>query len=432
MVIGSSMAGMLAARVLLPHFARVTVFERDALPDGPEARKGVPQGRHFHGLLARGAQILEALFPGIFAELTAEGALYLDAAADLRWLHHDVWKARYQSNVKAYSLGRPLLEQAVRRHLLKAGNVRLVDQAAVSELLTNSDRTQLTGVRVMQGDREESIAADLVVDASGRGSRSPQWLGALGCGEPPVSTLKVDVAYASRIYRRPASLPDWQVMILFAKPPARRSGIIASIDGNRWIVTLFGYFGDHPPVDEEGFLAFARTLPSMELYEAIRQAEPLGPAAQHKLPSQLRRHYERMQRFPEGYVILGDAACSFNPVYGQGMTTAALGAEALGACLDRQPPGSIAGLSRRVQKEIARVDDIPWMLATGEDYRFPDVAGPRPAGQGLLNWYTERLLKLTAHDTELATEFLRVQQMLKPPTALFAPRIMWKVMTGKA
>lgn len=439
-VIGGSIAGLLAGRVLADHFAQVTIIERDALDEEATSRKGVPQGRHGHGLLNRGLNIMTDLFPDLFTDLLASGATCMDMGADLRWYQFGHWKTHAQSAIMTYSQSRPLLEAKIRTHVKALPNVRFMDQCDVAALQVDGDGSHITGVQVAHRDGSglsETLSAELVVEAGGRGSRMPQWLADLGYGRVEESAVKVDVGYASRIYRRPANAPtDWQGMMITPKPPTEtRLGLILPIEGDRWMVSLCGWHHDYPPSDEAGFLEFARGLPVPDFYNAIRDAEPLEPVATHKLPSNLRRHYERLPRFPEGLAVLGDALCSFNPIYGQGMSTSALDAMALDACLRqqaaRQPAGDISGFANRFRKQVAAVIANPWMMATGEDFRYPQTEGQRPPGLGLLHWYTGQIHALTASDSTVLLQFLHVMNMLKAPTALFAPPIAWRVLRAQ-
>ncbi|MDQ2807151.1 MAG: FAD-dependent monooxygenase [Chloroflexota bacterium] len=438
-VIGGSIAGLLAGRVLADHFAQVTIIERDALDTAATPRKGVPQGRHGHGLLNRGLDLMADLFPDLFPDLLASGATCLDMGSDLRWYQFGHWKTRYQSSIVTYSQSRPLLEAKIRSRVKALANVRFMDGCAVTALQVDGDGSHITGVQLAQHGSAvpTTLTADLVVEAGGRGSRMPQWLDDLGYGRVKETAVKVDVGYASRIYRRPANAPaDWQGMMITPKPPAEtRLGLILPIEGDRWMVSLCGWHHDYPPADEAGFLEFARGLPVPDFYNAIRDAEPLEPVATHKLPSNLRRHYERLPRFPEGLAVLGDALCSFNPIYGQGMTTSALDAMMLDACLRqqarRQPAGDITGLANRFRKEVAAVIANPWLMATGEDFRYPQTEGQHPPGLGLLHWYTGQIHALAAHDSRVLVQFLHVMNMLKAPTALFAPPIAWRVLRAQ-
>jgi 2-polyprenyl-6-methoxyphenol hydroxylase-like FAD-dependent oxidoreductase len=436
-VIGTSMAGLMAGRVLSDHFECVTLIERDRLPEDAETRRGVPQGQHIHVLLKKGASLLRELFPDLPAALAQREAPYLDSIADVRWYHFGVWKARFPSTIKGYSQSRPFLEQCVRRCLATKANVRFMDQCEVTRLCANDDKSRVTGVHVRHRNgecSEEELAADLVVDASGRGSQAPQWLLSLGYEHVKESKVKVDIGYASRIYRRPREFsPDWKVLVIYPTPPfGKRAGYVVPIEDNCWIVSLTGWLRNYPPNDEAGFLAYARSLPEPTLYEVIKDAEPLTTIVTHRFPANQRRHYERMSRFPEGLIILGDAVCSFNPIYGQGMTTAALEASILNECLCRQQSlhsrGNVAGLAQHFQKAIAKVVDAPWLLATSEDFRYPETEGHRPPGIRLLNWYTGRLHELVSSHHVATLRFYEVLHMLKPPMALFDLRVLFAVL----
>ncbi len=436
-VIGAGMAGLLAGRILSDHFDSVTIVERDRLPEESEARRGIPQGQHLHVLLNKGSSLMTELFPDLPAALEQHGAPYVDGIADVRWYHFGRWKARFPSQIKGYSQSRPLLEQCVRCSLAAKANVRFLDQCEVTRLRANDDNTCVTGVHLRYRDgetREEELVANLVVDASGRGSQAPHWLVSLGYEKVRETRVKVDIGYASRIYRRPKELPgDWKVLIIYPTPPAgTRAGAVLPIEDHAWIVSLTGRLRDYPPNDEESFLDYARSLPEPTLYEAIKDAEPLSPIATHRFPANRRRHYEEMSRFPEGLIILGDALCSFNPIYGQGMTTAVLQASRLNACLLGQrgfhTPGKVSGLALPLQKALTKVVDVPWLMATSEDFRYPHTEGHRPAGTRLLNWYTGRVYRLAGSNARATLRFYEVLHMLNRPTVLFAPRILFAVL----
>src|SRR5258707_11700946 len=243
-VIGASMAGLLAARVLSDHFEQVTIIERDRLSDQVEPRKGVPQGRHVHLLLMKGETILRELFPALYETFAQDGAVPL-TSADVQWYDFGVWKAPSPDSIKAYCGSRPFLEQYVRRFLAARANVRFIDGCEVNRLCANEDHTRVMGVSLVHHSpvrQEEDLAADLVVDASGRGSRAPQWLMSLGYDRVEETSVKVDVGYATRIYRRPSDLPlDWKLLIIFPTPPhEKRSGLVFPIEDDCWMVSLAG------------------------------------------------------------------------------------------------------------------------------------------------------------------------------------------------
>ena len=422
------MAGLLAARALADHFARVTVVERDPAPAAPEHRKGVPQDQHIHVLLVAGATVLERFFPGFTGELVAAGARTFDCGADVRWFHHGVWKLRQHAGVPLLAQSRPFLEWHVRRRLEAHPNVAFVAGDA-TELLTDDDRRRVRGVRVRRRDGsaiEEDLAADLVVETAGRGSHVPKWLDAMGYERPPEESVVIDLGYATRIYQPPQESRDWQMLLVYARAPGgTRTGIVSPIEGNRWIVTLSGCLKDYPPDDDAGFLAFARSLERPDLYDAIRNATPLSRITTIRFPAQRRRHYERMRRFPDGLAVLGDAMCSFNPLYGQGMSVAALEAAAMSDCLRERR--DLAGLPRRFFRRAAGIIDGPWLLATGADFLYPGAAGKRPPGTGVLGWYNVNVLELSGHDPRVQTTFLQVMHLTRSPFALFSPAVLLPV-----
>jgi 2-polyprenyl-6-methoxyphenol hydroxylase-like FAD-dependent oxidoreductase len=434
-VIGASMAGLMAARVLSDHFEQVTIIERDHLPEQVDVRKGVPQGQHVHALLAKGAAILTELFPGLFEALTQHGAVRF-TPQDIRSYTTGSWNTRFPSSIHIYSQSRPFLEQYVRDFLAARGNVRVLDACEVTRLLATADSSRVTGVSLSSrsGERcSEELAADLVVDASGRGSRAPQWLVSLGYTRVEESSVTADVGYATRIFRRPSHLPlDWKMLMITSTPPEQRqAGMMTFIEGDRWIVTLASSWRDCLPGDEDSFLEYARSLPQPDLYEAIKEAEPLTPVLNYKYSANRWRHYERMSRLPAGFMILGDAVCSFNPVYGQGMTVAALEAKVLDAFLRQHPRGisnQERGLAQRFQKAIAKVVEWPWQMATGADRPYLETQEEPGRLMRLLNWYMQRVMQLTTSNALVVERFGQVLHLLKPPTVLLDPRIAWAVL----
>src|SRR6266480_2936995 len=431
-VIGASMAGLLAGRVLSEHFEQVTIIERDRISRDTEARKGVPQARHVHVLFKKGASLLTEFFPDLSSTLALRGAPYVDSIDDVRWYHYGVWKARFPSEIRGYSQSRPLLEKSVRDCISARANIHFIDACDVTGLLASSDHTRVIGVQLLYRSadhHEEELLADFVVDASGRGSKAPQWLMSLGYDRVRETTVKVDIGYSSRIYRHPKQTLDWKALIIYPTPPGgKRGGYVVPIENDCWIVTLVGWLRDYPPNNEQGFLDYAKSLPVPNLYEAIKDTEPVTPIVTHKFPASQRRHYEQMSRFPEGLVILGDAACSFNPIYGQGMTTAALEASTLNDCLCQRlrnaGEGNPIRLTQHCQQAIAKVVKVPWLLATSEDFQYPETEGQRPTCMRFLNWYVGKLHVLVSSYPLAAKRFYEVLHMLKSPFVLFEPRIL--------
>ncbi|MDP2314284.1 MAG: hypothetical protein Q8P41_15385 [Pseudomonadota bacterium] len=437
-VIGGSMAGLCAVRVLADHFEQVTLVERDAFTDTPAPRKGVPQGRQLHALLKRGEDVLEQLFPDLIPGLLAAGAVSMEMGTDFRWYHQGGWKVNAPSGVVSVSSTRPLLEQHVRRRVLALPNVRCLDGHEITGLVTTAGSRLVTGVKIRAKDTEDAsvatLDATLVVDASGRGSAAPRWLESLGCATPTESIVKVNVGYASRVYQRPpAGTVPWKACyVIGPAPDNKRIGAIFSIEGGRWIAVLAGTLGEHPPSDEAGFMAFARGLPDPVIADALALATPLDDIALYRFPAHQRRHYELLGDLPDGFIAVGDAHCSFNPIYGQGMTCAALGALDLRACLEAyRGRDMLVGFSQRFQRALAVTVDGAWLMSTTEDFRYPAVEGPRPFYSNALKWYTSRVHAAVHYDVEVARAFYRAMHMLAPPTSLMHPAILVRVLFGR-
>lgn len=433
-VIGGSMGGLLTARVLSEHFKRVTVLERDPVRDEPESRKGQPHTRHLHGLLAEGFRVMTHYFPDLEQSLLDGGAVVQDMAKMMRWHTYGGYRKPFIFGTKGALMSRPFLEWKIRAFVKALPNVTMMDECGVENLLSSADKTRVLGVKVTERKLgvTKDMYADLVVDTSGRGSAAGGWLEALGYARPFESQVKVDVGYATRLYRRDpdeAGASDW-VFITPEAPKSKRMGGAFAIEDNRWVVTVGGWHGEHGPADERGFLEFARSLSAPDVYDIITNNEPLSDIVLHKFPSSLRRHYEKLGRFPEGFLVLGDALCSFNPLYGQGMTSAALQAETLNKLLTERK-GNLSRIAHPYFRRVAKVVDIPWQLAVGEDFRFPETKGKKAPGTDLINAYVAKVHRATLHDETVGKAFLKVMNLMAPPTSLFQPGVMRRVLLSK-
>ncbi|MEZ4379713.1 MAG: hypothetical protein R3A79_00075 [Nannocystaceae bacterium] len=433
-VIGGSVTGLLAARVLADFFEKVVIVERDYLYDRPIGRKGVPQARHSHILLAAGASVIGELLPEILDDMQAAGAIPVDASKDLRWFHYGVWKARKDSGITLYLTNRMVLETAIRAQVRRWTNIEILDERDIINLEVNRSGERVVGVRCEHKGEPTLLEADLVIDASGRGSRSPRWLSDAGFSRVEETEVRMSIGYASRVYRMPRSFPVERLpLAVFPKPPeSRRMGILFTIDEKILMVTLGGWCRDYPPTQHEGFVEFARSLPVDDFQALLDEAKPAPAIHPHLVPSNLRRRYERMRRFPDGYVVLGDALCSFNPIYGQGMSAAALEVKALQSWLERaraRGHGVYArGAGRQLQRRVAREIRLPWLLATTEDFRFPETTGRRPFGLAFLQWYIGHILELSATHPEILRRFMLVMNLLSGPLVLLTPSIILTVL----
>ncbi|GJL50781.1 MAG: FAD-binding monooxygenase [Nitrospirales bacterium] len=434
-VIGCSLAGLFTARVLSDHFERVTILERDPVGDHPESRRGQPQTRHLHGLLAQGFCIIKDLFPNLEDALVKGGAIISDMGEAIRWYHFDGYKKQFTSGLHAVSVSRIFLEWNIRHYVSRLPNVTVQSACPVRGLMTNNDRTQVLGVHVVTGNDgadETTIDADLVVDAAGRGSSAGKWLEHLGYDRPPEDEVKVGVGYATRLYRRRENdLVGAKLVMISPTPPTQKHmSFLFPVEHDRWIVAAGGWLGDHPSTDESKYLEFIRRLPVSDVYDVVSRAEPLSDVFTYKFPSSLRRRYENLTRFPEGYLVLGDAIASFNPIYGQGMTSAAMQVQALDSLLRQQ--ATLTGLWRPFFQQIAKVVDIPWQMAACEDFRYPETVGKKPAMTDLTNAYLAKVHRATQHDSVVYAQFLKVMNLMAPPTSLMHPKIVWRVLRGRS
>jgi len=425
-VMGGSMAGLLAARVLADHATDVVLLERDTLPEEPCHRKGVPQSKHTHVLLGAGRLALERFFPGLTEELTARGAIQGDPMGEvLRYLGGGC-HCRGTSDLRTLYVSRPLLEAYVRGRLRAVPNVTFLERRDVRGLETSADGSRVVGVAMEQEGTASTLVADVVVDATGRGSRSPQWLAHAGFPAPEEEVVECQASYATRHYRlEPGQLGGIKSVLVAPTPGVLRGAVLAQQEGGRWILTLIGLMGNRPPTDDAGFRAFAKSLPSREIAELVEKGTPLDDAVPASYPSDVRRRYDRVTRFPEGYVVLGDAICSFNPMYGQGMSVAALECAAFADTLAEPVDDN---LGPRFFRRVAPMLDTPWMLAAGNDLRLTKPDAPVGRATHVVRWYMDRLHRAARTDLTVARAFLLVAGLIEPPGSLFKPALAVRVL----
>ena len=415
------MGGLLAARVASDYFDEVTLLDRDVFPEIGQQRRGVPQAVHTHGLLASGRRVIAELFPGIVEELMERGGLSGDLLNDSRWFFEGGCLSKTNSGLQGILVSRPLLEGVVRKRTFAVQNIRHRESCVVDGLATNAERNRVTGVKT----GGETMAADLTIDATGRGSHSPAWLDAIGYGKPAEEKVEIALAYTTRWFKRKLEHLDGDSAAVIPQTPAgKRGGVMLAQEGDRWTCTLVGYHGNVAPSEMAGYVEYAKSLPAPYIYDVVKSAEPMGEAFTARFPASQRRRYERMKSFPEGFLVAGDAICSFNPIYGQGMSVAAQQSLAL---RDSLAEGG-ADLARRFFARAAKVVDIPWGVAVGADLRIPETVGPRNAGVNFINWYIARLHKVAHSDPAASIAFLKVANLLAAPPSILAPKMAMKVL----
>jgi 2-polyprenyl-6-methoxyphenol hydroxylase-like FAD-dependent oxidoreductase len=434
-VLGASMGGLLATRVLADFFETVTVVDRDVLPDDPANRRGVPQGRHVHALLPRGAQILNEFFPGILNELVADGAPVWDDGEFSKFYlsysgHEVVRSGKFVGDLKAiamYMSSRPFLECHVRRRLQAIENVTILDGKDVAELTSAAARTRVTGVRVVDrdGGPGQELTADLVMDAMGRAAHTPAFLEGLGYGRPAEDHIAMHTTYVSQLLRIPPSTLKEMLTIITPAPGRPRGMFLTGYEHDTWMFTVFGMVGHEPPRDLAGMLTFAQDYAPAHLLAAVRAGEPIAPVVQHRMPSSQWRRYDKMRRFPDGLLVCGDAICSFNPIYGQGMSVAALDAVALRDCLRR----GVTDLPRRYFRAAAKTIGVAWQIGAGSDLAFPEVEGRRTPAMRLTNRVVDWVLTACESDVAVGSQFFKVTALVDPPARLLNPLFISRVAT---
>jgi 2-polyprenyl-6-methoxyphenol hydroxylase-like FAD-dependent oxidoreductase len=432
-VIGAGMGGLAAAKAVAPYFDKVTVLERDALPDGPEFRSGTPQARHAHVLLAGGERALEELFPGIGSDLLTAGAAKGRAGLAVKFEQpgFDPFPRR-DLGFDAFFVSRPLLEYACRRRLREESNVELRHRSRVTDAAPSPDWRKLVAVRFEdEQGKPETISADLIVDASGRAAPTLSLLESIGASKLEVTEIGIDQAYATAVFEVPAEASrDWMGLVHFGTPPEENfGGLIVPIERGQWIVSLGRVHGDPLPAEIEGFKAFAKTFRTPTFFDAINGATQVGEIARYNMPASLRRHFQRLERFPRGLIPLGDSVCRFNPVFGQGMSVAAQEAVVLGRLLDSRldKADPLDGLASDYLSKIQELLEAPWAVAQ-TDFVFPQTRGARPPDLEKRLHYGAALTRLAAEDPETHRIVIEVRHLIKPQSALSEPELAKRVM----
>ena len=427
-VIGGSLAGLMTARVFADHFTQVLVLERDNIEDKFTVHKSVPQGNHAHGLMIGGQLAMARLYPGFIEQLQNLGAVetrvgehfvFLTPGGTAYSFGGAVKEPRY-FGVKLYEQGRGLLEYCVRQCTTQFKNVEFRSNCSVQQPIFRGGRVH--GVVCLEDGKPEWIEADLVADAGGRGSHAPRWLTEVGFAPPEETVIGVDFAYTSAKFRIAHYAEPERVFYAFGPGPNHpKMGFLAENEGEVWMLSLGGRFGDYPPVDADGFLAFAKSLHTSKLHEMVKNAERVSDFSHFRFPTSLWRHYEKLEKVPEGLIVLGDAVASFNPVYAQGMTSAALQAEALQLLLNQwsENASELRGLPQAFFAKAAEVVSAPWALAAQSDFAFPQTRGERPAATNDSGSYLAAVEALSAEDIEIQALVWDVFGLAKPLSVLW-------------
>lgn len=435
-VIGGSVAGLATAEVLSRHFDHVTILERDHYSGNDEFRKGIPQNNQPHALMKRGSMALETLFPGFTKEWIDAGAVSTDFGRDVDWFSFGKWRPHYETSLVSYGSSRPLLENVILRRIQANKKICIQQSSEVTKLICNATGDTVTGVRTRSRDGkqiEEIHEAALIIDTSGRSSHTQDWLQQLGYPCPDRSVVNANPGYASRIYERPAGFTGTMIYIQPTPPDQKRGAILLPLEGNRVHVALIGMCKDYPPTDEVGFTDFLKGLSETRMYDLLKDAKPLSPISGYRQAQNIRYHYERLTRWPENFVVSGDAVLAFNPVYGQGMTVAVLSALKLDECLQAHlaHDTNLTGFAKNFLKEQGTVQAFSWQLATGEDMRWASEIEGFPAKPGMMEafrlGFLRKVMIASTTDAVVAEALYRVMNMVATPSVFFRPTIMARI-----
>jgi 2-polyprenyl-6-methoxyphenol hydroxylase-like FAD-dependent oxidoreductase len=410
----------MAARVASDHFDRVTVLERDVSRPTDAPRPGAPQSSQLHVLLQAGRDAVEELFPGFKAAQEAS-CPHVDFGADLAWMHFGKWKTRAHTGFSSYAQTRPQLESWIYTQLEARDGVEIRHGVRVRGVDLD-EQGQAQSVRMTIGDEVEYLSADLVVDCSGRGSKMLEWLEEAGFQAPPQSRVDVDIRYVTGIVKLdPSREMNWKSLLISPNPGVcNRAGVLQPLADGTWLFNAWGYYGDLPPTDFEGFLEFVKEFETDELYNALQGATVVRKLRAHKFPYMRWHHFEKAKRLPVGLIALGDGMCSVDPAYGQGMSIAALEALALGETLAKHRATS-GKFARSYYRRCAKIIANPWSAAAGEAFRYSKARGDRPPGLGLLHPFVKFVAAEASHDLDTHVRFLKVMHLIAPPTTLFHP-----------
>jgi len=437
-VIGGSIAGLLSARVLSDYYDKVTIIERDTLPTNAEYRNGTPQAHHLHVLLAEGQELLKNFFPNLEQDFDAQGAPVIQWGLDTATRLTSGWIDHYDAGIRSHIISRVTLEWIIRQRVYAIPNVTFMTQQQVNHLLANDSQSHVIGVQLTsrKDKSEQKLYADLIVDATGRGSKAPKWLQDLNYDAPQETIVNSYVGYATRWYQIPDDMTySWTSILIQAIPQQglNRGGGMIVVEGNRIVLTVTGANKDYPPTDnEENFLAFVKSLASPILYDIIKDLTPISPIYGYRRTENQFRHYEKLDRLPKGFIVIGDAACGFNPIYGQGMTAAAIEATELDRLLRQTDVRQLGDFSYQFQKCVARAVNGAWLMATNEDMRYPETEGAKPnIIDRATHRYLDMMMQVMPHDQILCTAFFKTMNLSTHPTSLFHPKYALRVLRHK-
>lgn len=432
-VIGGSIAGKLAAKALSDFFQEVMILEAGEEWNEKSPRKRVPQSHHPHVLLKGGERAIEKLFPAIMRQLKEDGGIVNNFTGDLKWHHFSLWKQPFIGELNAVQQSRPMLESHIQKRMSEVTNITTKYETVVEQLIIDPLRNKISGVKTkcLITGMKKDFHADIVVDTSGFGSKNIEWLKAQGI-EIKEEKVWIQLFYATRIFRlKQNERPDWCNLLISPSFPENPYGaFIQTIEDNQYFVTFSGYANEKAPKTDEEFLAFAHKLPAPDVIYFLEQAEPITDIKVHKIPYQVRRRFDLVKNMPEGFLVIGDAHCRFDPVFGQGMSVAAMEAEELQMCL-KEGKALEKGFTRGFYKRISKIIATPWEMATTEAFRHPKIKGEKSFIQPFQQWYTKKIYQLSANNPDIYIRLVRVMNLMRSPLHLFHPKVWFAILTTR-
>ncbi len=425
LIIGASIAGLFAGRILADYFDEVVLIDKEHLDQGPVPRKAVPQGNHLHAILTPTFHMLKRFMPDLIDDLVAGGAHVFDCGKGWKFHIHGNFLACGETGQTLIGSSRPFFEDHLRRRVARISNVEIRCGYVFSSWVTNNHDGCVEGIVAKSGTQEVELRADLVVDARGRASNLPKELQELGYEMPKEELIGVDLGYTSRLYRADDFSPDWNFLVVNPAAPNSWTGaVVEKIENEMWIVTQFGYFGDHVPADEKEFMACAQSLDVSDVADFLAIAKPVSDFRKFGTRQCSMRRFERMNAFPDRLLVIGDAVCSLNPIYGQGMTKAAREATHLWDSLADhfKQTDSLDGFADEFRKSLpAAGAEWAWQLTAGADLAYPQTTGERQRGGAFMGWYMKRLFLRSAKNLDTRKRLFNTLMLIDPPNHLMKP-----------
>lgn len=432
-VIGGSMAGKFAAKALSTSFKEVIILDVGEKWDGKASRKRVPQSDHPHVLLKGGEKAIEELFPTITNELIEAGSIINNFTRDLKWHQFGLWKQPFIGEVHMIQQSRPLLEWHIQKRIDQISNITITYETLVKGLLVDGKLNKVRGVKVkyLETGMQEEVHADIVVDASGFGSKSIEWLREYEI-EVQEEKVRIDLFYATKMFKLKENEElDCCNMLMSPSFPENPYGVlIQTIEDNRYFVTFSGYANEKAPQTDDEFYDFAENLSIPNVTEFLNKAEGITDIKTYKIPYQVRRRFDLVNNVPEGLLVVGDAQCRFDPVFGQGVSVAAMEAHQLQLLLQSRKQLDKT-FTQQFYKKAADIIETPWDMTTTEISRHPQLKRELTTKQKFQLWYTKQIYRLSASDSDVYIRLVRVMNLIRSPFHLFHPKVLLAVLLNR-